>query len=120
MYAARASRLSGHWIGDRLKAIVSVNAEGFDVAGDPEAEFIASAGDGFAFRTTGEELELVAGLGAPERVTSMEQLTPNEVAKLREMLSAGATTPAVAPDDGAEQLRARLATAITLSLASDD
>jgi hypothetical protein len=81
VYAARASRLSGHWIGDRLKAIVSVNAEGFDVAGDPEAEFIASAGNGFAFRTSdNDELELVAGLGAPERMTSMEQLTPDEVA----------------------------------------
>lgn len=31
--AARASRLSGHWKGSRLKAIVSVNAEGFDVPG---------------------------------------------------------------------------------------
>jgi hypothetical protein len=33
VYAARASRISGHWVGDRLKAIVSVNAEGFDVPG---------------------------------------------------------------------------------------
>ena len=32
--AARASRISGHWKGSRLKAIVSVNAEGFDVPGD--------------------------------------------------------------------------------------
>lgn len=121
VYAARASRLSGHWIGDRLKAIVSVNAEGFDVAGDPEAEFIASAGNGFAFRTSdNDELELVAGLGAPERMTSMEQLTPDEVAKIREMLTAGTTAPAAAPDATAKQLRDRLAAALTLSLASDD
>lgn len=32
--AARASRISGHWKGSRLKAIVCVNAEGFDVPGD--------------------------------------------------------------------------------------
>jgi hypothetical protein len=34
VFAARASRISGHWKGSRLKAIVCVNAEGFDVPGD--------------------------------------------------------------------------------------
>lgn len=33
VYAARASRISGHWKGGRLKAIVSCNAEGYDVPG---------------------------------------------------------------------------------------
>lgn len=33
IYAARASRISGHWVGGKLKAIVSVNAEGFEVPG---------------------------------------------------------------------------------------
>lgn len=51
VYAARASRISGHWQQGRLKAIVSVNAEGFDVPGS-----------GFAFRTDadGEVTEFVA------------------------------------------------------------
>ncbi|MCD6056555.1 MAG: hypothetical protein K0R44_27 [Thermomicrobiales bacterium] len=34
VYAARASRISGHWMGDgRLKAIVSCNVPGYDVPG---------------------------------------------------------------------------------------
>jgi hypothetical protein len=51
VYTARASRISGHWKGGRLKAIVSVNAEGFDVPGT-----------GFMFQTNpkGEVNELVA------------------------------------------------------------
>lgn len=48
--AARASRISGHWKGSRLKAIVSVNAEGFDVPGD-----------GFSVDAEGHVDELVAG-----------------------------------------------------------
>ena len=47
--AARASRISGHWKGARLKAIVSVNAEGFDVPGD-----------GFSINADGFIDELVA------------------------------------------------------------
>lgn len=51
VYVARASRISGHWRSGRLKAIVSVNAEGFDVPGS-----------GFAFRTDedGHILDMVA------------------------------------------------------------
>jgi hypothetical protein len=51
LYDARASRLSGHWKGGRLKMIVSCNAEGFDVPGS-----------GFSFSTNGagEVDELVA------------------------------------------------------------
>jgi len=55
VYAARASRISGHWVGGKLKAIVSVNAEGFDVPGSG----FASAP--FAFTTSDEGIgELVA------------------------------------------------------------
>lgn len=57
VYAARASRISGHWIGDRLKAIVSVNAEGFDVPGSgmsEKVEFLFSTND------EGRVAELVA------------------------------------------------------------
>lgn len=51
VYAARASRISGHWKGGRLKAIVSVNAEGFDVPG---------SGLMFATDPAGELVDLVA------------------------------------------------------------
>lgn len=48
-YVARASRISGHWKGGRLKMIVSCNAEGFDVPGT-----------GFTTNSRGEIDELVA------------------------------------------------------------
>jgi len=51
--AARASRISGHWKGSRLKAIVCVNAEGFDVPGD-----------GFSINEDGYVDELVASFPA--------------------------------------------------------
>lgn len=55
IYAARASRISGHWVNGKLKAIVSVNAEGFDV---PGSGFAAAP---FAFTTSDEGVaELVA------------------------------------------------------------
>jgi hypothetical protein len=54
VYAARASRISGRWVGDRLKAIVSVNAEGFDV---PGAGFAVHE---FSTDADGHLLELVA------------------------------------------------------------
>ena len=54
VYAARASRISGHWLSGKLKAIVSVNAEGFDVPGDP-----FSTGFSFVTSDTGVT-ELVA------------------------------------------------------------
>lgn len=47
--AARASRISGHWKGSRLKAIVCVNAEGFEVPGE-----------GFSIDADGHVDELVA------------------------------------------------------------
>lgn len=55
VYAVRASRISGHWLAGRLKAIVSVNAEGFDVPGSGMADAA------FAFSTDDDGvLELVA------------------------------------------------------------
>lgn len=70
IYAARASRVSGHWKGGRLKAIMSVNAEGFDVPGS-----------GFSFKTNakGEVMELVASYvfdEIPEQYKKLEQLPP--------------------------------------------
>lgn len=69
VYAARASRISGHWIQGRLKAVVSVNAEGFDVPGDQFGEDLAA---GFAFRTSDDGVfELVASF--PTCVASADE-----------------------------------------------
>lgn len=59
VYAARASRISGHWVGGKLKAIVSVNAEGYDVPGDDQD--YADLAAGFAFWVgEGGVMEMVA------------------------------------------------------------
>jgi hypothetical protein len=64
--AARASRISGHWKGSKLKAIVSVNAEGFDVPGD-----------GFSLDSDGHIDELVASFPVCfEDVDDPVDLTP--------------------------------------------
>lgn len=67
VYAARASRISGHWKQGRLKAIVSVNAEGFDVPGS-----------GLMFQTNskGEILDLVASYPGeiPDALLHMTEL----------------------------------------------
>lgn len=62
VYAARASRVSGHWVDGRLKAVVSVNSEGFDVPGTGEIDFLPELAAGFAFSLDKDGLvsELVA------------------------------------------------------------
>jgi len=55
IYAGRASRISGHWKGGKLRAIVSVNAEGYDVPG---------SGFSFSLGSDGEVNELVASFPA--------------------------------------------------------
>ncbi|NNC74975.1 MAG: hypothetical protein HKN93_05625 [Acidimicrobiia bacterium] len=86
VYVARASRISGHWKGARLKMIVSCNAEGFDVPGS-----------GFSFSTNadGEVAELVASYPGcaepqasqgfkplPSYLTTMDPLTPEQQSHL--------------------------------------
>ena len=92
-YVARASQISGHWKGDRLKMIVACNAPGFDVPGS-----------GFSTNSSGEVTELVAsypGCSEPEPVgaqitaesiishttsnvpswlTTLDELTPKQLA----------------------------------------
>ncbi len=69
VYTARASRISGHWVGGKLKAIVSVNAEGYDVPGSDD--LIDDLVAGFAFGVTdGGVSELIAGF--PSCVQSAE------------------------------------------------
>lgn len=55
--AARASKISGHWLGGNLKAIVSVNVPGYEVPG----------GESFALDADGRVLELVASFPACEQ-----------------------------------------------------
>lgn len=74
LYAARASRLSGHWVGGRLKAIVSVNAEGYDVPG-----------------LVGGERDLVAGFSAQISDDGVSEL----VASFPGCLDAAAPQPTV-------------------------
>ena len=74
VYAARASHISGHWVGEDLVAIVSVNVPGF------------MPGAGFATVEDGEIVELVASYvgGGPdeglvgESVTNGATLTLNQ------------------------------------------
>lgn len=71
VYAARASRISGHWVGGKLKAIVSVNAEGFDV---PGSGFAAAP---FAFTTSDDGIgELVASFPTCTDFADNVDLTP--------------------------------------------
>lgn len=56
IYAARASRVSGHWLNGELKAIVSVLVPGYDVPGDP-AEMTASFAE---INQVGDDVELIA------------------------------------------------------------
>lgn len=100
VYAARASRISGHWVGGRLKAIVSVNAEGFDVPGD---ELAAS----MAFSVTdGEVSELWAAFPAcingeaakPEVLTA--EISEASLTRLTELIKARLLAEADEPSTG--------------------
>lgn len=82
VYAARASRISGHWVNGNLRAIVSVNVEAFNVPGAPE--LVA----GFAFATgevrhlgqqdlVEEVIELVASFPPCAQETPPNQLVIN-------------------------------------------
>jgi len=97
VYAARASRISGHWKGGRLKAIVSVNAEGFDVPGSGFAAFEFSTDE------AGIVDELVASFPvcADTEEPAVEEAEPD-------------TVPAARPDFAASRL------ALALALQDDD
>lgn len=71
IYAVRASRISGHWVNGKLKAIVSVNAAGFEVPGLPESAVDFSSPFSFAMNDDGVA-ELVASYcGAPAPTDQM-------------------------------------------------
>lgn len=101
VYAARASRISGHWLGGKLKAIVSVNAEGFDVPGHSDDEAGLDIAASFAFSTEGGVLELVAGF--PGDVESFdpraETFSEAQVAELKRRLGLAVDEAAPAADD---------------------
>lgn len=89
LYVARASRISGHWKGDRLKMIVCCNAEGFDVPGSGFStnadgdiiELVASypgcaATEPVALPTIPDTNSYTATVGIPEYLKMMDPLTP--------------------------------------------
>jgi len=98
VYAARASRMSGHWKRGELRAIVSCNVDGYKM---PGSELSANS-DG-ALIDGGEVLELVASLrGADIPVVDVPEpefsgeLTASEMAGViaqRKALAAAATAP---------------------------
>lgn len=59
IHVARCSRISGHWVGDRLVGIVSVNVPGFNLDGATEGELDLVAGFAFHVDDSGVS-ELVA------------------------------------------------------------
>lgn len=59
IYAARASRISGHWVDDKLQAIVSVNVPGYNLDGTGDGTLDFSAPFSAATREDGV-LELAA------------------------------------------------------------
>lgn len=68
LHVARCSRISGHWVGDRLVGVVSVNVPGFNVAGATEGELDLVAG--FAFHVNDDGVsELVASFKPCDEIT---------------------------------------------------
>jgi hypothetical protein len=90
IYAARASRISGHWVGDRLRAIVSCNVEGFPVGGSGMS--VAS------YSEDGELLEMVASFVALPGEETAEVDEVEEVAEITEEPAAEPDPEPVAPD----------------------
>lgn len=67
IYAARASRYSGHWRRGRLRAAVGVNVAAFDVGGSGR-DLVAS----FTLDENGEVLDLIAGFQCDDAITEIE------------------------------------------------
>lgn len=101
-YAAVASRISGHWLGERLKAIVSVNSEGYDTGDD---ELVA----GFEFSINDDGLtELVAGfLPSCEDETTVPVVDGVTAEQMAEIVAAVRAQLAA---EGATELEATLET----------
>lgn len=88
VYAARASRISGHWLKGDLKAIVSVNAEAYEVKGPKTNVLDIAAGYGFRLDADGEVLELVASFDGPD------------VSPVAPVTAAGTTVNIIMPPQG--------------------
>lgn len=75
LYAVRASRISGHWVNGKLKAIVSVNVPGYEVPGS--GDFNVDFSTGFAYATDDQGVtELVASFpGCVEPEPAEMQMT---------------------------------------------
>ena len=91
-YVARASRISGHWKSETLRMIVSVSAEGYPVAWQPEAdEMVASF----------EVEEATKPLIIPRELLSLDEITPEAQARILDWARAQnhTTSEVVAADD---------------------
>jgi hypothetical protein len=113
VYAARASRISGHWLNGRLKAIVSVNAEGYDVPGSGEDPMWDDLAAGFAFSINDQGVsELIAGFPP-----CMATATTDPVVEPAVETEPAATEAASATD---ELLQVRANAAVLALLLEDD
>jgi hypothetical protein len=114
VYAVRASRISGHWVGGKLKAIVSVNAEGFDVPGSGEQDGLAlDLVAGFAAHVNDEGVtELVASFPgcAQSEQTETVEISLSDAERQRIVDEVVAALGDRVPDDG------EIEVAITLSV----
>lgn len=108
VYAARASRVSGHWKGGLLRAVVCVNSEGYNVPGSGEV----AASFEFTTDDDGAIDELVAGLppctqATEERVESV--LGPRRPKTEGNMITINGPVTFAAPIEQAASAAASLA-----------
>ncbi len=79
LYAARASRISGHWVGDSLRAITSVNVAGFDIGG--------SGLLGEVVIRDGKVLEMVASFWPEDEEETVAAVTWADIDKVAEAIA---------------------------------
>ena len=70
-YVARASRISGHWKTGVLRMIVSVSAEGYPIAYQPEADELVASFDEVSVMAPGG-----GALVIPQELLSLDEITP--------------------------------------------
>lgn len=125
--AARASRVSGHWLGGEFCAVVSVNVPAFDVTGElPE---MAAAFE-FSLDADGEVSELFASFPACKETAKVEVthgLTPEQFEALKnDVLSAAGhmtsngAPPAPDPQPGTDPVNVPSRALLALLLEDED
>jgi hypothetical protein len=87
LYAARASRISGHWVGNKLRAIVSVNVPRFNI---PGSGLSADSTYEASFSDVGELLELVASFPDHLAIPVVEETEDEELSEIDEYMAESA------------------------------